>query len=350
MSLPPEICGKIASFLRPVGGLQRITKTHKSVIRREERDLVTLSRVSRMWHVEATRVLWEVVLLDWWDDEREADLKLGLLVRKGYYRHIRCISIQGDREDYIVHPPQLLQIIRHASLLSLEEVRIHVFDDTGVGHGLRSFVKAFLTLDIPHLSYFHLELLQISALISMPMLFPPPNPALSNTKNFLLRHPTIEDLGIHFYPQMERGLDWGMLDSAQFLPRLRAYTGGQSDAAKFLTWPHLSAITLHPQQPHPSFALTPRFMMYIECLECFPNIERLDLCWDVSFREDVLKLLTDCFPNLQELSGLQIDVNSIDFLRGLSGSPEISCLPRLTHIGVTDANSQISGDLRADEA
>ncbi|KZS95549.1 hypothetical protein SISNIDRAFT_452210 [Sistotremastrum niveocremeum HHB9708] len=351
MSFPPEICGKIAAFLRPGGGLQRIAKTHKSVIRREERDLVTLSKVSRMWHTEATRVLWEVVILDWWGAgwgiDREAELKLDLLVRKGYYRHIRCIYIDGLRLGYPDHPSLLLQVLRDASPLALEEVMLHVIDDTvnDVRHQIESFVKGFLILDIPQLSYFRLEHQQMTSTSLSKNTSP-----FSNVKQFLLRHPTIEDLDIHLYPRSKPGLDWGLIDSAQFLPRLRAYTGGQSDAAKFLTWPHLSAITLYPEQPHPSFSLNSRFISYIECLGVVPNVQKVELCWGVLFRGDVLKVLTDCFPNLQELSGLLIDQNSIDFLRSLSTSQKISYLPNLTHIAVTDANSQISGDLRADKA
>ncbi|KZS97408.1 hypothetical protein SISNIDRAFT_251386 [Sistotremastrum niveocremeum HHB9708] len=347
--LPVELYHEIALSIRQSDSEAWRTKSLHDW-QRENKVLVTLSRVSKAWRAQTLPVLWDEILImspSGQFDIEDLQLRLWLLLNDlrntegGYGTHVKRLSI------YLKHYVVPETLINDTSLL-LEEM-LEYF--TGLQSLQLQITCQNVCLANPVVHLIHR--LPFPSLKSASLqLFNCTTCEDDLLGQFFVNHPGIEDASIKLRSDRRRVVmkpDHGL--KPDMLPNLRRYEGNLQHLARLHSLQHLTTIKCwNGRRKTPRVSSQTIFVAALSKLSNpFPSVTHLTFTnRDINLCFDTFQALARSFPVLEFIDGFEAGQNFTDFMDGILDDKRWY-LPRMRTMVVHDFQADLFADLFRDE-
>ncbi|KZS97407.1 hypothetical protein SISNIDRAFT_482312 [Sistotremastrum niveocremeum HHB9708] len=325
MALPPELCCRIAKFIRQTDSQSLQEKSHENW-KTEHKTLTSLSFVSRIWRDVVTPILWSqlnFVTVKYGDIEAVSDQIF-------HASHILAYSRPKSEPKLSTYVECLTIYIKNPSTRAVQdtEIDLHIMKLLSLTSDLRYLRIMLNPSRVPVLT--HLSYLKYPRLKVVDIDFDESsrrNDQLS-LGEFLVNNPSIEDVRL----VVERPIQWRSLREYNPLPQVKRFIGNFSQLGLLASAPELTSVECEPtpsRMLHTSEKIRPPILTleYSKhlCLYSLP----------IPLYVDTVRAISQIFPALESLEGLSATKLFIEFMK--SPAEEIAgCLSRLQTIAMSE--------------
>ncbi|KZS97103.1 hypothetical protein SISNIDRAFT_449824 [Sistotremastrum niveocremeum HHB9708] len=327
MSLPVELYGRIAEYIRspPIRAYWN---------REEDQTLADLSLVSKTWRAEAKRALWSTIcIVSHPGDVYRLTQQFGVLLDKNYARYVRHLVLEvgciEHSRGYDDPDFPLKSWIESAipQMLSMETVLIdYVANDVRLDTLLSVYRAVYPRLNRLEVGlYFH-------------QAFPPVGIGLDQ---FLLHHSRLRHLRLEVsgagIDRQRYSVPWRALRQSCTFDRLATFMGGLEEAKMLNSdWPVFDVQIILDDTPGVRQDRRRFFKDIMEFDGPMPRVRTLGFTYATVPLLDLqtLDALSFTFPNLIELSGLNLSSAFVTYILNIDSQNSKSHLVDLRHLRI----------------
>ncbi|KZT31668.1 hypothetical protein SISSUDRAFT_1067569 [Sistotremastrum suecicum HHB10207 ss-3] len=327
MALPPELCCRIAKFIRQTDSQSLQEKSHENW-KTEHKTLTSLSFVSRIWRDVVTPILWSqlnFVTVKYGDIEAVSDQIF-------HASHILAYSRPKSEPKLSTYVECLTIYIKNPSTRAVQdtEIDLRIMKLLSLTSDLRYLRIMLNPSRVPVLT--HLSYLKYPRLKVVDIDFDESsrrNDQLS-LGEFLVNNPSIEDVRL----VVERPIQWRSLREYNPLPKMKRFIGNFSQLGLLASAPELTSVECE---------VTRRTLVRLDFINelsllanPFPNVTHLCVySLPIPLYVDTVGAISQSFPALESLEGLSVTKLFIEFMK--SPAEEIAgCLSRLQTIAMSE--------------